>query len=284
MQTNKVSVKLNVGEELRRFYFEGTSFDELRSSCTQYLPQPLGAQSNVQLQYQDDENEWVTFSSDAELQYAMSLIHDSPQKLLRLRMNVIDGIAPSSQSRQIARQEQSPQGVVHRDLGEDSSSSSEEGEIPSTVSGPLPMLSGRGRRGRGRGIGRVGGAMRERLKKKLLDARFLHHTSFPDNSTLAPATAFEKTWSLFNSGQISWPAGSTLLCIDRQNVFSAVPTNICSITVAPNSEANITVSLKTPQDPGLYQSYFKLITPEGKKFGQRLRCQIFVSDPEAIVQ
>lgn len=77
-------------------------------------------------------------------------------------------------------------------------------------------------------------------------------------------------------GQISWPAGSMIICIDRQNSFNVEPHVIGGNPVASNTEANVTLTLKTPSVPGLYQSYFKLTTPEGKKFGQRLRCQIFV--------
>lgn len=45
----------------------------------------------VQLQYQDDENEWVTFSSDEELRCALSLLETCPgPKLLRLRLNAVE--------------------------------------------------------------------------------------------------------------------------------------------------------------------------------------------------
>lgn len=34
---NKLSVKLEIGEELRRFYFEGQSFPELKVACLAYF-------------------------------------------------------------------------------------------------------------------------------------------------------------------------------------------------------------------------------------------------------
>jgi hypothetical protein len=276
MQENKVSIKLTIGEELRRFYFEGT-FSQLQETCLTYVSDK---NCSVQLQYQDDENEWVTFSSDAELGYAIGLVSTTPQKLLRLRLNLLPQVAsPSPQSEERV--------VEDPDLDADSPAF-------------LPMLvqpRGRGRRGRGGrgGLGR-GAMAREQVlaKKKPLDAKFIEHGTIPDNSTLLPASPFTKTWTVYNSGklqkifplpnpapgQTSWPAGATILCVDRLNPFSAIPTNVTTEEVAPGAEANITILLKTPGVPGLYQSYFKMITPEGKKFGQRMRCQIFVADSQ----
>eukprot|EP01127_Copromyxa_protea_P006926 TRINITY_DN16863_c0_g1_i1.p1 TRINITY_DN16863_c0_g1~~TRINITY_DN16863_c0_g1_i1.p1 ORF type:complete len:295 (+),score=63.00 TRINITY_DN16863_c0_g1_i1:46-930(+) len=287
MQPNKISVKLNVGDELRRFYFEGTAFSELCESCLQYLPEDKAGLS-TQLQYQDDENEWVTFSSDAELQYAIGLVNDSPQKLLRLKMNIshppvqfnpapmqfnpmAGHFNPASAPFDSASV---PAPFNSQEKGEEE----EEDSLEDSLSLEKSRSGGRMRRGRG------GGRLRDSGKKKLLDARFIQHTAVPDNTTLSPDTIFEKSWCIFNSGQISWPVGSSVVCVDKQNVFSAVSTLLPSDTVVPDTQANVTIILRTPTVPGLHQSYFKLITPEGKKFGQRLRCQIFVSGVPVQIQ
>lgn len=178
MQANKVSVKLYVGDELRRFYFEGTSFSDLKATCKTFAPES-GKNRQIQLQYQDDENEWVTFSSDAELLYALGLVEASPLKLLRLRLIVTEGVTEVVEAP-----------AVETNPNEEGEEDEEEGEIMIT----------RRIRGRGRGRGRFKPRDELVVKKKLLDAKFVGHATFPDNTNLPVNSSFDKTWTIYNSG------------------------------------------------------------------------------------
>jgi len=75
--------------------------------------------------------------------------------------------------------------------------------------------------------------------------------------------------------------GVFFLQIDRANDLNA-PLQTPVESKNPNEEITITVPMKSPNLPGLYQTYFKLCTPEGKKFGQRMRCQILVISDSVI--
>ena len=76
-----------------------------------------------------------------------------------------------------------------------------------------------------------------------------------------------------------WPQGSTPICVERLNCLNASPVNLPT-TPAPGAEIDVTVQLTAPKQPGMYQSYFRLLDPTGKKFGQRIRCQIHVVDAQ----
>jgi len=117
-----------------------------------------------------------------------------------------------------------------------------------------------------------------RKRVKEIDARFIRHETYQDNSEIAVHTNFQKSWVIRNIGTLRWPEGCYFLQIDRANDLNA-PLRTPVDSINPNEELTVTVPLKTPNLPGLYQTYFKLCTPQGKKFGQRMRCQILtISD------
>jgi hypothetical protein len=113
---------------------------------------------------------------------------------------------------------------------------------------------------------------------KEIDARFIRHETYQDNSEIAVGTNFQKSWVIRNTGTLKWPEGCYFLQIDRANDLNApIRTPVDSIN--PNEEIILTVPMKAPNLTGLYQTYFKLCTSQGKKFGQRMRCQILtISD------
>jgi len=115
-------------------------------------------------------------------------------------------------------------------------------------------------------------------KIKELDARFISHQSYPDDTEVPCGKKFEKTWRFRNTGILKWPEGTVFLRVDRANELAAPDTTPVA-SISPNQETDVTVQMISPASAGRYQSYFKLCSPTGKKFGQRMRCQILsVSD------
>jgi len=110
-------------------------------------------------------------------------------------------------------------------------------------------------------------------KVKELDARFIMHQSYPDDTEVPAGSKFEKTWRFRNTGILKWPEGTVFLRVDRANELLAPDTTPVA-SIDPNQETDVTVQMTSPASPGRYQSYFKLCSPTGKKFGQRMRCQI----------
>jgi len=115
---------------------------------------------------------------------------------------------------------------------------------------------------------------------KLL-ARHVKDVTIADGTELLPNTPFVKTWKLRNEGEGAWPAGCRLLFIsrkgDRMGGPDSVPVAGEGVVIAPGQEVEISVNLVAPSEPGRYASYYKLVTPEGYRFGQRLWVSIAVS-------
>lgn len=118
-------------------------------------------------------------------------------------------------------------------------------------------------------------AKREGVK---LVARHVKDVTIADGTELLPGTPFLKTWKLRNEGAEAWPTGCRLLFISRKGDRMGGPDSvIVEGAVAPGQEVEISVNLVAPAEPGRYTSYYKLTSPEGIKFGQRLWASIVVS-------
>jgi len=116
---------------------------------------------------------------------------------------------------------------------------------------------------------------------KEFDARFIVHESYPDDAEVPAGTEFVKRWKIRNVGSMKWPEGSYFLQIDRANDLGASEKTLVP-SANPNEEVTVSVTMTSPKLAGRYQTYFKLCTPYGKKFGQRIRCQILSTSDNVI--
>lgn len=111
-----------------------------------------------------------------------------------------------------------------------------------------------------------------------LVARFAKDVTVPDGTQIAANTPFVKTWRLRNEGA-AWPAGCVLRFLgkksDKMGSSETVPLPVEG-AVAPNAEVDVSVNLVAPSKPGRYTGYWKMTTPEGRKFGQRVWASIVV--------
>ena len=115
-----------------------------------------------------------------------------------------------------------------------------------------------------------------------LAARFVRDVSIFDGTQMAPSTKFTKIWRLKNSGELPWPAGTRMLFVggDQMTVEMSVPLSRGS-PVMPGEEVDVDVEMQAPAEHGRYLSYFRLMGPRGRKFGQRVWCHVQVVDPAA---
>jgi hypothetical protein len=247
-----LSVKLFINDEVRRFMFNGTTFHDLLESCSKLTPLPQG----TVLQYYDDEGDYVTLSTDIELQYAVALLKQEP-KILRVRVLMP---LPESSMQQVTISPVFSQGSGN-------SYRTGEGEVAEW------------RRGGGRHYRHHQGQGWEDKHRRVkdLDARFVAHVNYEDGCKVSPGHSFVKTWALRNNGSSRWPEGTSIMRVDRNNELNAAYTTpfIGSVPV-PGAEANVSVKLQAPNLTGEYTSYFKMLSPSGKKFGQRFRCVVVV--------
>jgi hypothetical protein len=97
-------------------------------------------------------------------------------------------------------------------------------------------------------------------------AAFVADVTFPDNAKVAPGAEFTKTWRLRNAGTCSWNTGYSLV-FDHGEAMSAPPSVLLSEITLPGKEIEISVALKAPDTPGVYQGYWQLRNAAGQLFG-----------------
>ncbi|KAL9258961.1 JOKA2-like protein, partial [Drosera capensis] len=105
-----------------------------------------------------------------------------------------------------------------------------------------------------------------------LDSRFIVDVNVLDGTIMAPKTPFTKIWLLRNNGQDAWPRGTQLLWIggDKFSDVDAVEIKVPLGGLPVESELEVAVDCTAPDLPGRYISYWRMSSPSGQKFGQRI--------------
>lgn len=103
---------------------------------------------------------------------------------------------------------------------------------------------------------------------------FVDDVTIPDDTPLAPDTAFTKTWRVRNTGTKTWDSSYTL-----NFVGGTLPTRTKIVPVAPTfpgSDVDIAVRFKAPAQPGTYSSDWQMKDNNGQFFGVKLWMRIVV--------
>ncbi|KAD4889030.1 hypothetical protein E3N88_21103 [Mikania micrantha] len=111
-----------------------------------------------------------------------------------------------------------------------------------------------------------------KLPQSKLDSRFILDVNVLDGTIMAPLTAFTKIWRMRNNGSFIWPHGSHLQWIggDRLSNSHYVDVEIPVDGLPVDKEIDIAVDFTAPELPGRYVSYWRMASPSGQKFGQRV--------------
>jgi len=252
--------------DLRRFSLPyPISFADLKNYISN-LYFPMGG-IDISLKYQDNENDFVTLCTDAELQDAWQLIGDN--SLLRMTMDPVT--SPSLQSPAM-----SPL-------------------TPSFVPRSYHHDTNRGGWNEGRRSWRdrkIEKAQRhhekelyyqERKQNKShrLRARFLRDVTIPKKSKLLPNVPFVKTWRFRNEGTTAWPENCQLVFVDKfdSSLMGALDRHPLSRVVHPDEEIDITLNMVSPSTLGKHSSFWRLVDGStGARFGQRACVKIVVVD------
>lgn len=113
-------------------------------------------------------------------------------------------------------------------------------------------------------------AMKLNDKKQRLVARHVADVTIPDGTELPANTPFIKTWRIRNEGP-AWPIGSQLLFVSHKGDNLNGPERVVvKGEVLPGQEVEVSVPLITPSEPGRYVGYYRMVTPDNIKFGQRV--------------
>lgn len=90
--------------------------------------------------------------------------------------------------------------------------------------------------------------------------------TIPDDSTFHPGAYFSKTWRLVNAGTCTWEQTYSVLWFSGDNLGMTHHLPLGQ-RVAPGKSIDITVDMLAPQEPGAYQSNWKISNTQGKLFG-----------------
>ena len=113
---------------------------------------------------------------------------------------------------------------------------------------------------------------------RALVARFVCHVAPERNVSLAPDTRFTKTWRLRNEGTAAWPEGCRLVHVGAYSLDAPVD-GVAVPAAAVGETVDIAVGMVAPTAPGRYVSYWRLITPDGVRFGHRVWADLAVAVP-----
>ncbi|KAH6806685.1 hypothetical protein C2S51_031516 [Perilla frutescens var. frutescens] len=105
-----------------------------------------------------------------------------------------------------------------------------------------------------------------------LDSRFIQDVNIFDGTVMAPLTPFTKIWRMRNNGTVAWPQKTQLVWIggDKLTDTHSVEVQIPAAGLLMDQELDVAIDFISPELPGRYISYWRMSSPSGQKFGQRV--------------
>jgi len=108
-------------------------------------------------------------------------------------------------------------------------------------------------------------------EKLRLFAKLMDDSSFPDRAVLDAGTVAIKTWRVMNSGPTAWPEGCTLQVLSGdRSIFEEKDLAQTLARVEAGATQAIELPVQVPAKLGQFIVYFRLVDPQGAKFGPRL--------------
>ena len=87
-----------------------------------------------------------------------------------------------------------------------------------------------------------------------------------EGESVPPGAVFIKTWKVHNTGADRWPDGSTLKFTSGTQL-ACQPHDVIVNSLLPWQMADISVEMRAPDAPGIYESKWRMSTPTGAFFG-----------------
>jgi len=111
-------------------------------------------------------------------------------------------------------------------------------------------------------------------------ARFVSDVTVEDGTNVNPGQSLVKIWKMRNESTVAWPENTRLAFVGGDKLANveavAVP------AVEPGAEVDIAVDMIAPVKPGRYVGYWRLVAPDGSRFGQRVWVDVTVIPPEVV--
>ncbi len=109
------------------------------------------------------------------------------------------------------------------------------------------------------------------------DARFVRDVTVPDGAIKQAGESFLKTWRIRNVGNAAWDNGFVLAFSSDEPMSDEKTVPLPPIE--PGAEANVSVRLTAPLQPGIHKSTWQPRSPEGAFFGHVFFAEIRVPEP-----
>ncbi|KAL5976565.1 hypothetical protein ACLOJK_020898 [Asimina triloba] len=120
-----------------------------------------------------------------------------------------------------------------------------------------------------------------RPSKSKLESRFILDVNVLDGTLMPPGAHFTKIWRMRNDGTVAWPHGTKLVYMsgDRFANNDSVDLEIPESGYPVGGELDVAVDFTAPMKPGRYTSFWRMASPSGQRFGQRVWVVIQVENP-----
>jgi hypothetical protein len=101
-----------------------------------------------------------------------------------------------------------------------------------------------------------------------LSATFVTDVTIPDNTAVNAGAGFVKTWRLRNTSQCGWENGYVLAFSEGEQMGG--PPSVPVPPTARDAAIDVSVPFTAPTTSGLYTSTWRLRSPDGQPFGNRV--------------
>jgi hypothetical protein len=245
MLTKEREIKVIYGEEIRRFTFEGESFESFQNTISDYFE--FSKIDDYEIYYKDVEDDSIKISSDNE--FKLGLKNQPKLKKFYIKEKKKNSIVTFTKDLEISETVKAKLEVKAMKLIKKEQNNFEKKEKKE-------------KREKG-----VGGS------RKFM-CRFVGHKTIKDNSTLPPECPFTKVWTLRNESNEDWKDCKLILVggdsLDGPKESSTIK------QVKSGEEIDISINLTSPSKQGNYCGYWRMIDSTGRKFGQRIWVKINV--------
>jgi len=97
-------------------------------------------------------------------------------------------------------------------------------------------------------------------------ASFISDVNYPDGTYVTPGSTFVKTWRIKNTGSCTWTTAYSLVFVSGSQMGGSSPIPL-TMTVAPNTSVDLSVTLTAPTTTGNYRGYWMLKNNYSQNFG-----------------
>jgi len=124
-----------------------------------------------------------------------------------------------------------------------------------------------------------GPCRRVRWGQDVFRAQFVEDYTIPDHSFCLPNVVLMKIWQMKNIGERAWPEGTHLVFVSGDVLPDAgVESKSVVPVAAPGEVVSASVRIRTPKLAGHYVGNYRLCTPNGNVFGDRVWVTINVAN------